>query len=528
MVNKLVGFSALTMFYVATSVALERPVNSLKLDNKAAFIPSQCYVKTEVEGHVYNTCYTCHTDSKAPNFMNDADTQLEYGFNKYARRNRWENLFIDRTEKIKNITDESIVKYVRKSNYIDGEKLLLTEKLKQLPVNWDSNNNKKWDGYFPDSYFNFDKNGFDRNPDGKFTGWRSFVYTPFPGGFIPAAGAADDVLIRLPIEFQRNESNKFDVLIYKLNLAIVESLIKQKNVHIPPVDENKVKVDLNRDGQFSVVSQIVFMANMVDGSGMNYVGLANKMHTKGKQRLSAGLYPVGTEFLHSVRYLDIKGEEVSMAVRMKELRYAKKIGWADINFQRQFAQAETLEREQFPEQIPVVQGNHETGVLNGLGWRYQGFIEDKNGALRPQNYEEHVFCVGCHSAIGAIHDSSFAFARKDNNPIYQFGWQHWQQVNLKQLFSGKHIDLFLDYKNTAGGITDFSKKSTKSHNSFDVSELIPSSNNALNINKIYKTIVEEQSFIKGRDPVMDVGRWVYRVTKPGQKTGVSKEKVSLF
>jgi len=38
-------------------------------------------------------------------------------------------------------------------------------------------------------------------------------------------------------------------------------------------------------------------------------------------------------------------------------------------------------------------------------WVYAGFIEDANGQLRPQRYEERVFCVSCHGGIGGNRDS---------------------------------------------------------------------------------------------------------------------------
>lgn len=523
---RILSFTILSSALVSTLFADDRPVNSPLLLNQAAFIPSQCYVKTEVAGKTFNTCYTCHTDSKAPNFMNDADTQLEYGFNKYARRNRWSNLFVDRSEQVAAMKDADIQQYVRTSNYLKDGELILAKTLSNLPESWDSNDNKVWDGYQPDSYFNFDEEGFDRDPKGGYTGWRSFVYVPFPGGFIPAAGSADDVLIRLPNIYRQTDKEKFDLETYKLNLSIVESLIKQEDVHIPVVDETKWGVDLDRNGKLEKASLIKFKSNAVDGSGMDYVGRAGLLQKNGAVQLAAGLYPKGTEFLHSVRYLDTKNGSVVMAPRMKELRYTKKVGWASVVFHDQFALAEAQERELFPEQIPAVTGDHEKGVLNGLGWRFQGFIEGKDGALRPQNYEEHVFCVGCHSAIGALHDSTFSFGRKHNG--YEQGWTSWNKYSPAIIFADEVVqDKFQDYLSTAGGPTDFSDKTI--YKNYTVENLLPKENAVWEMNKAYKVIVEEQSFVKGRDAtIKNMKSEIHRVISPEQKTGVINEKVSPF
>ena len=47
-----------------------------------------------------------------------------------------------------------------------------------------------------------------------------------------------------------------------------------------------------------------------------------------------------------------------------------------------------------------VYGNDEQGwVDNGVGWYLAGYIEDKNGVIRPQSREELTQCIGCHSGV---------------------------------------------------------------------------------------------------------------------------------
>lgn len=77
-----------------------------------------------------------------------------------------------------------------------------------------------------------------------------------------------------------------------------------------------------------------------------------------------------------------------------------------------FAADEAREKAYTPDRPRWVRGNQEFGVSNALAWQCQGFIEDRDGSLRPQSDEEPVFCVGCHGGIGATTDSNFSFVRK--------------------------------------------------------------------------------------------------------------------
>lgn len=87
---------------------------------------------------VHNPCYTCHIESKAPNYVNDADIQQAYLFPKYALDNHWVNLFVDRSNRVETISDAAILDYVRTDNYrnVEGE-IRLAERLSQLPSGWD-------------------------------------------------------------------------------------------------------------------------------------------------------------------------------------------------------------------------------------------------------------------------------------------------------------------------------------------------------------------------------------------------------
>ncbi|MBF6676899.1 hypothetical protein CSPB12321_08130, partial [Campylobacter sp. RM12321] len=229
--------------------ALEINITSKEIINaNHSYVSSQCYTKTIDEKNpkiVSNPCFTCHSLNKEPNFTyEDYDVQESYDFPAPATKNPFTNLFVDRSKDIAKISDDEILKYVRSDNYKDenGE-IILAKKLKNLDKNWDYNKNGKWDGYIPDCEYNFDNEGFDRTKDGGYTLWRAFGYYPFLGTFWPTNGNTDDVLIRLPKIFATDESGKFDLEIYKINLLIVESLIKQKSIKTFAIDESKYGVD---------------------------------------------------------------------------------------------------------------------------------------------------------------------------------------------------------------------------------------------------------------------------------------------
>lgn len=178
-------------------IELKNSVSYTKIENYGAYIPPQCYTKTQdLDGTIHNPCYTCHIQGKPPNFWNDIELQQFYNFPKLMLTNPYKNLFIDKTEFVKSILDEEIMRYVRTSNYFDKDGEIYLKKI--MP--------KDWKGYIPDCYFNFDQDGFDINPKTKqYTGWVAYTYYPFLGTFWPTNGSTDDVLIRLPEVFREDK-----------------------------------------------------------------------------------------------------------------------------------------------------------------------------------------------------------------------------------------------------------------------------------------------------------------------------------
>ena len=150
---------------------------------------------------------------------------------------------------------------------------------------------------------------------------------------------------------------------------------------------------------------------------------------------------------------------------------------------------------------------------NGYGWKIHAFIEDYNGELRPQSFEERMFCMGCHSAVGTTIDHTFSLARKVT------GAKGWGYINLKGMKDAPSISEsggeILNYLKRVSGGNEFRANQEIQQKWFnadgtlkldeiassDVYQLItPSKQRALKLNKAYTHIVRHQSYIYGRDP----------------------------
>ena len=453
--------------------------------NAEAVIPPQCYTKTAGE---FNPCYVCHQDpvKGRENKMDDGGLQLEYIFSDVGHTNHWHNLYEDRSAQVAKISDAEIDAWIAQDNYS-----ALAPNLKKAGFK----------GWIPDlenlhlAAAAFDAQGFAK--DGSH--WVAFNYKPFPSTFWPTNGSTDDVMIRLAEEFRTNSEGEYSHDIYKANLAITEAIVKDfESISSLPIDENKVGKDLNGDGELTIVETV----NQLD----SYVGAAENIF------IDTYLYPIGTEFLHTVRYVGYTDEgEITLSTRMKEVRYLKK--WKD-SFK------ETYERGYFLEnlakergELPIFQLIGDYGLDNEFAWSVQGFIEGHDGELRTLSYEENLFCMGCHSTIGSTIDKTFSFPRKVD------GASGWGYINLKGMPDAPNMgeskgeiatylervggggefrsnpEMFAKWFNEDGSVNSSAIESAK-----DVYELItPSLERARELNKAYKVIVAEQDFIYGRD-----------------------------
>jgi hypothetical protein len=521
--------------------------DSRELSNPIAYIPPQCYTRMASEhGPPKNPCYACHVHSEPPNFTDDASFQLRWSLPLAARNNPWTNLFAPPITRTPRLSDEDTLAYVRKSNYFDDRgDIYLARKLKAMPADWDSNGDGVWGGFVPDAWFHFDERGFDRAADGSKTGWRAFAYYPLLGTFFPTNGSMDDVLIRLDPVLQQDASGKADPRIYEINLAVVEALVRRADVPIEPTDEAPLGVDLDLDGKLGQATRVAFDPGDRQGSTrMHYVGRA-----RDDQRsfpIAPGLFPLRTEFFHSVRYLDVGADgAVRMAARMKELRYAKKVRWVGYAELKAKVTEEAIEQGDSRYGTLRVYSEFDRGISNGRGWIYQGFIEDRDGALRPQTFEENVFCAGCHGGVGATTDGIFSLSRKLHPKelgasVPLGGWFHWSQHDLRGILEPKRRDQSYEYTRylTENGAGDELRENEEVEARFfdergslrqsevarlheDISVLLlPSPARALALDRAYKAIVDEQSFVNGRDAVLSPVKHVYEHPPIGEKTGV--------
>lgn len=499
------------------------------------YLPPQCYTMTEdAQGRVHNPCFTCHVDSASPNYIRDGELQLSYALGPPARVNPWTNLFVDRRSEIAAISDEAILRYVRHDNYRgNAHRSGLAARLRNLPAEWDSDANRVWSAWIPDIAFDFDDHGFDRREDRGYTGWRAYAYFPVPGTFWPTNGSYGDAMIRLPQIFREDRAGNFDLVVYMTNLAITEAMIARRDIPIDPTDENRVGVDLDGDGRRGLARAVRYRwkPSVVD---LTWAGRAGPQQAPGERHCLPGMFPVGTEFAHSVRYLDVVGGSrtgrVVMAARMKELRYMVKQRWVSPASASVLAWEEAREKEATPQKTRVLIGTSEHGLSNNAGWRMRGFIEDADGELRPQTLAELGYCIGCHSGVGATDDSVFSFGRKLSSDRFRRGWYHASQRGIERMPEPVRADgrgEYTLYLTQNGAGDEFRENQEVLAKFFDARGalrpdmasrlkrdisllLLPSPGRALLLNKAYRVIVSAQSFTYGRDatatPVHSVHR----------------------
>lgn len=468
--------------------------------NREAVIPPQCY--TETAG-VANPCWTCHTTTTFPNFMSDWDLQEEYAFSEVGLRNHWRNLFADRSAAIASMSDADILAYVGEDNY--------------APLRAALSAAAGYPGYVPDLDFQlgFDDAGFAR--DG--SGWRAFRYKPFPGTFWPTNGSTDDVMVRLPEEFRVDAHGEPSIAVYRANLAILEaSMVSDPAISpaqlrwpVDALDEAAIDTDLDGDGALTTIAEL-------RGLPTAFVGGARHVD------VNRGLYPQGTEFLHSVRYLDPRNDSF-MATRMKELRYSRKVQFLD-----RWALLRAYEEEHEAKDkdlLPVFSGSPLIGLRNDFGWQLQGFIEDAQGRLRAQTEEEHLFCMGCHSTVGVTIDQTFAFPRKVPGPA---GWAYQDLSGIPDVPQLGHKDpeIFTYLRRVGGGdefrgngemlarffpggqLDEAEVRRAAAGGDRDIRHLIvPTAARALLLNKAYRALVLEQRFDLGRDGLPTAARNVH-------------------
>ncbi len=464
--------------------------------NREAIIPPMCYTRTEGQ---YNPCYVCHQNAKPgrENTMNDGGLQVAYSFSDLGMSNHWKNLFEDHTARVAQISDAGIRQWIDTDNYTE-----LAPRLRKAGF-------KGWIpdlANLPEAAAAFDEQGFAR--DG--SGWVAFNYKPFPSTFWPTNGSTDDVMIRLDPDYRSDSQGRYSRDVYLANLAVVEANLKElKQISSFPIDERKLGRDLDGDGQLGIASQLTQLDHYVGKAGDHY--------------LQPGTYPQGTEFLHTVRYVGVDDDGgIGPSRRMKEVRYLKKQVAYPLVALREYYREEGYEKD--AGYLPGYTRIGDWGLDNGMGWSVSGFIEDRHGRLRAYTYEENLSCMGCHNSVGSTIDKTFAFPRKPD------GAAGYGYIDLHKLRDapnrGERAGEYLTYLQRVGGGGEFrsnpemqqkwfnhdgSLKSAELAAVASIYEIIaPSPQRALELNKAYRVIVEDQDYIFGKDATVQPPHNVYR------------------
>ncbi len=399
--------------------------------NEDPSIPIQCWVETNYGSQ--NACKYCHTnylsDIKHGNSFPIAEDQILYNFaSPNLNKINWKNVISpqeinERLEKenikVPEPNDPENLIYIRKNNW----KIAF---LMARPYGDDSWNNVSNAGsvfqLFPalnpedllpftkneptdiERHGHIDREGFVKNKYDDYTGWRAVNFFPY-AIFTPLTGSVSGIYIRLPKVFM-TKNGITDIEIYKKNLDLLEKNIKNEST----------------DSKY-------------------YYGDASNISIK------KGFYPVGTEFAHTLHYVDLNADgEVgtyldglyenaqkdyefpgTRSKRVKEIRYMYK--WKDVDLD------DIAEKEDEGEEIPKIIGQEGKGwIENGAGWILSAYIENRKGGLRPQTTEELLQCKGCHSSVGNTVDAVWSFQRKLPGDL---GWQEMNYGFYKKSQSDK-------------------------------------------------------------------------------------------
>jgi hypothetical protein len=473
-----------------------------QIENAEAVIPPACYTDTS-DGA--NPCWTCHTAGRERNRADTVELQREYAFSDPAMENYWSALFVDRRERAAAFSDDEMRVWIAADNY--------------TPLRAALAGHAQYPGFVPDLdlHRGADAEGFAL--DG--SGWRALRFKPFPGTFWPTNGTANDVWIRLPPAFRVDAAGHENRAIYRLNLALLEAAIAVPTGvgrRVEAIDERLLKRDLDGDGVRGIATRIVNLPDRYAGGAADVA-------------LVRGLYPQGTEFLHSLRYLDLD-QSGARSRRLRELRYARK--WRMLT-EAEIAAAYAEEaREKAAGLLPRFAGTPLAGLANDFGWRYQGFIEDADGRLRVQTYEEQQFCMGCHSNLGVTVDGSFSLARKLAGTA---GWAPQDLVGQTDTAQrGHELPEILSYFRRARGGDEFLandellRRFWGADGTLDEAEvrraapggdrdlawlLLPSADRADALNRAYRAKVHAQDFARGREaPIAPPQRVRRRIENP--------------
>jgi len=304
-VNALIPLAASALLLSSCEGPVPSPsdIFALKAVNPEPNIPLECYTDTGVvrEGRaVSNPCYVCHTKANTPYATELEDTGLTffYSFPEeiLERGNPWLNA-VNPALTLSGVptpSDSEVEKWIRSDNWLHAYSRRGSGGLEYFP---DVPPIYSFSGSY--SLINIDGEGFLLDPQrGERTGWRAFRWKPFPG-FFPTNGRIDSTFIRLPEKF-RTSGGKTNWDTYKKNLAIVECAVKgvKPGEVCTNTEVGDFRMPARYEGDASDVEVITYQ------------------------------HPPGTEFAHPIYYLDPDNTISFKSLRLKEMRYMRKLSYA--------------------------------------------------------------------------------------------------------------------------------------------------------------------------------------------------------
>ena len=402
-------------------------------------IPAECYL--DQQGGEINICKYCHTSNFDGAGNDDIDRQGVFPSPDNRFLNMLEPERLDALVSKDGPDDWSI--FLAEDNY--GQAL---KERGDVPGLGMGQGRYK---YFPD---------LDpaRTGEGGFAndGWRAFKWKPTQFGWPKDSGRIQQNWVRMADEFRRDEAGEYDRGIYERNLELLVQALRG------------------------------------EATRETYYGLA------ADELVVAHQFPVGTEVTHYLYYLD--PEQPGMkATRVKEVRWMGKSVPRESDIGR-FGMALGKEKTfslAYREGDPDAAA--EFGIIyNNDGWDIACFIEDVDGGLRPQNRAELTQCIGCHSRrIGAIRDSHWeslqrklpgeaGWVLQDYQGIFDYYNAQLDRAEMAEFFENAHGDASLLPGNPDGSI-----------------DFLPDRERGMALNRRYYQIVRTQSFVLGRDPVLE-------------------------
>ena len=441
----------------------------------------------------------------------------------------------------------------RATTSIADGRIALARALEKPPPDWDGNGNGQWDGFVPDVQFAFDEHGFDHRPDGTPTGWRAFAYYPFVGTFFPTNGSADDVLIRLDPALREDDATATSTrAIYTVNFAIVEALITRADVAIDPVDEAALGVDLDLDGRLGRATRVAFDAPATAAARRACTTSAARAtcRARGSSRSRPGLFPLHTEFFHTVRYLDVGPDGVvAMAPRMKEVRYAKKARWLTYDALKAHVALEAKTTATSPaahaRRRVVPRGGRlqraRAGTSRASSRRATGRCGRSRSRSRPS-------ARGATAASAPRPTASSRLRASCATSGPARGWFHWSQHDLRGIPEPRRRDGQFEYTlylREAGAGDElrsnaevlapllrrraarFARAKSSGLHADIARLLLPSPARALDLDRAYRAVVLDQSFDHGRDAVLAASPNVEANPLLGESTGITRPVVAM-